>query len=183
MSIMYHAPPYAPPTPGLARLLFVSASTFPLGHASDIDVFRSAARHNREDGISGVILRGEAWFCQVLEGEGSVLDRTWHRIGQDPRHASLGHWWQTEVRHKLFSNWHTEHWGVSPQIERVFMEMIRSDTIATADKVILVRAFAQVRRSHNRLRRSGYGEEPAPSEQALDVLKETVPPGASPQEP
>ncbi len=151
MSIMDHVPL----SPKLARLLFVSASTYPLGHASDIDVFRTAAQRNRETRICGVILRGEAWFCQVLEGDRTAIDHTWQRICQDTRHAPLGHWWQTDLQQKLFANWHTEHWGVSPQIERIFMEMIRSDRIAIGDKIILVRAFAQVRRSQARLQPSG----------------------------
>lgn len=148
---MAHAPPLSP----LSRLLFVSASTHTLGHVSDIEVFRSAARHNNKNNISGVILRGETWFCQVLEGAEQDLQPTWKRIHSDARHACAQHWWETGARQRLFTNWHTEHWGVSPQIERVFLEMIRSNGILTADKIILVRAFAQVRRSHSQTTRSG----------------------------
>ena len=138
----------------LARLLFVSHSTHPLGHVSDLEVFRSATRHNNANGISGVILRGETWFCQVLEGDQKALTHTWQRICVDPRHANHGHWWQTDIRRRMFSNWHTEHWGVSPQIEQVFVDMIQSPTISTEDKIILVRAFAQVRRARSQQLRS-----------------------------
>lgn len=145
---------HAIPPLSLTRLLFVSESTHGLGHISDLEVFRSAARHNNTNNISGVILRGESWFCQVLEGAEHDIEATWERITADPRHACSQHWWQTDVQQRLFSNWHTEHWGVSPQIERVFMDMIRSDGILTADKIILVRAFAQVRRTHSQIKRS-----------------------------
>lgn len=131
----------------LARLLFVSQSTHPLGHASDIDVFRAASRNNNAQSISGVILRGETWFCQVLEGHGPALETTWERISTDWRHGSIQSWWQTDVPIRLFSNWHNEHWGISPQVERVFLSMIQADLISTADKITLVRAFAQLRRS------------------------------------
>lgn len=146
---------HAPPRSSLSRLLFVSDSTHALGHVSDIEVFRSAARHNSKNNVSGVILRGESWFCQVLEGAEHNLRSTWDRISADPRHACAQHWWQKDARQRLFTNWHTEHWGVSPQIERLFIDMIRSDGILTADKIILVRAFAQVRRSHSLTKRSG----------------------------
>ena len=137
----------APNQAALARLLFVSRSTYPLGHVSDIEVFRTSIRRNRIDSISGVILRGETWFCQVLEGPGPILDRTFARIAVDPRHGAIRRWWQTYAPTQLFAGWETEHWGLSPQIERFFVDMIQSDHIASADKVILVRSFATMRRS------------------------------------
>ena len=146
--------PQAPTPMSVSRLLFVSEATHALGHISDLEVFRSAARHNKENNISGVILRGEAWFCQVLEGAYPDVSATWNRINSDHRHASVHHWWQTDAHQRLFTNWQTEHWGVSPQIEQFFLEMIRSDGILTADKIILVRAFAQVRRTHSQIRNS-----------------------------
>ena len=148
---MTHSPD---PNP-LSHLLFVSTSTYPLGHVSDLEIFRSAARHNTTNNITGVILRGETWFCQVLEGQKPQLEATWNRINQDARHVCLTHWWQQGSSQKLFGNWHTEHWGVSPQIEKLFVDMMRSDRIMTPDKIILVRAFAQVRRTHSAKQRSG----------------------------
>lgn len=138
----------------LARLLFVSQSTHPLGHVSDIDVFRAASRHNKKMNISGVILRGETWFCQVLEGRAQHLEATWSRISVDHRHGQCRVWWQTDAPTQLFSNWHTEHWGISPQVEKIFLAMLESNHISTADKITLVRSFAQVQRARTNHRRS-----------------------------
>jgi hypothetical protein len=143
-------------TKTLARILFVSQSTHPLGHMSDADIFRSASRQNNSNDISGVILRGEHWFCQVLEGCGRALEQTWQRIRADNRHGAVRHWWVTDAPIRLFTNWRTEHWGISPQVERIFLEMIVSEDIPTADKITLVRAFALVRRASSRAKRSGF---------------------------
>lgn len=139
----------------LARLLFVSQSTHPLGHASDIDVFRSALDMNERHGICGVILRGERWFCQVLEGCGPRVEETLARIRVDHRHGMRRIWWQTDAPTRMFSDWHTEHWGVSPQIESVFLDMLLADDVPLTDKITLVRAFATMQRARARLRQSG----------------------------
>jgi len=43
-------------------------------------------RNNRENHVSGVLLVGEDWFLQMLEGPAPVLDALFERIEADPRH-------------------------------------------------------------------------------------------------
>ena len=136
----------------------MSTSTFPLGHVSDLDIFRSASRRNNDAQISGVILRGRSWFCQVLEGDGAKLEAAWSRIRTDPRHGNIRHWWQTEAPSRLFANWHSEHWGISRQVEEDVLSILHSDDVPTTDKITLVRVFAQVRRSKLQAKAPGFQE-------------------------
>lgn len=138
----------------LCRLLFVSHSTHSLGHISDLDIMRSASQHNKAANVSGVFLRSENWFCQVLEGEVTTLERLWKRIKCDPRHSDISVWWEIRVSERFFRNWHTEHWGVSPQLQDLLHEMLRSNDVEPLDKVTFIRAFAHVRRLKNRRKSS-----------------------------
>lgn len=145
--------------PRLSRLLFVSQSTHPLGHISDLDIMRAASRHNKFAGISGVFLRSETWFCQVLEGRLATLEHVWSKIKSDPRHSSISVWWEVQATQRLFRNWHTEHWGVSPQLQDMLHEMLRSEDVEPVDKVTFIRAFAHVRRLKNRREKSGINDQ------------------------
>ena len=157
--------------PTLARLLFVSTSQHENGHPSDAAIFREASHNNRKREISGVILRGTTWFCQVLEGHGDALEGTWDSIRRDQRHSNVRHWWQTDAPNRLFLHWHTEHWSVSEKIERVFLDILQSDAIPITDKITLVRAFAQVLRA----RKHAFQEAPATYGVSSDVSPSDTP--------
>lgn len=135
-----------PDNTDLSHLLFVSHSTYPLGHVSDMDIMRVAARNNKAAGISGILLRGETWFSQVLEGPASALAAAWESISIDPRHSHIRYWQLDDLEGRAFAGWHTEQWGVSPQIQAVLHDMLQSPDVSPEDKISFLRAFGTLRR-------------------------------------
>lgn len=68
-------------------------------------ILESADRHNREDGITGMLLYSGGNFLQVLEGEKSRVHTTYERICADPRHRNITLLTQEEVPERQFANW------------------------------------------------------------------------------
>ncbi len=68
-------------------------------------ILESAVRHNREDGITGMLLYSGGNFLQVLEGERSKVLGTYERICLDPRHRNITVLTEEEVPERQFSNW------------------------------------------------------------------------------
>lgn len=68
-------------------------------------IVESAVRHNREDGITGMLLYSGGNFLQVLEGEKSRVRGTYDRIAMDPRHRNLTLLTEEEVPERHFANW------------------------------------------------------------------------------
>lgn len=68
-------------------------------------ILESAVRHNREDGITGMLLYSGGNFLQVLEGTQEQVHATYKRICQDPRHRNTMVLTEEEVPERHFSNW------------------------------------------------------------------------------
>lgn len=68
-------------------------------------ILESAVRHNREDGITGMLLYSGGNFLQVLEGAHAQVHATFERICQDPRHRNITVLTEEEVAERHFSHW------------------------------------------------------------------------------
>ena len=87
------------------RLLYISRATFPIGHQSDLDILQSAVVNNARHEITGMLLRMEQHFVQVIEGAEATVQPLFEVISKDPRHHSvrfIGKW-QDETR--MFGDW------------------------------------------------------------------------------
>jgi len=82
----------------------------------------------------------------VLEGPASALEAAWAQIAIDPRHSHLRYWQLDNLEGRAFAGWHTEHWGVSPQIQAVLHDMLQSPDVSPEDKISFLRAFGTLRR-------------------------------------
>lgn len=89
----------------LQRLIYVSTATVEHGAAELSAVLASSVRHNRENGITGILLYGRGTFLQVLEGEPAALDETMERICADKRHHSLVVLERSGIVAREFGNW------------------------------------------------------------------------------
>jgi hypothetical protein len=68
-------------------------------------IVKSAARHNRENQVTGMLLYSGGNFMQVLEGEPSMVQATYARICRDPRHHNILLLLQESVQQRHFSRW------------------------------------------------------------------------------
>ena len=68
-------------------------------------ILESAVRHNREDGITGMLLYAGGNFLQVLEGEPERVKATYERICRDPRHSNCLVLVDQEVPERHFGQW------------------------------------------------------------------------------
>lgn len=68
-------------------------------------ILESAVRHNREDGITGMLLYSGGNFLQVLEGTETQVRSTYERICHDPRHSNITLLTEEEVPERQFINW------------------------------------------------------------------------------
>ena len=68
-------------------------------------ILESAVRHNRQDGITGMLLYAGGNFLQVLEGEQSTVEKTYQRICRDPRHSNITLLTEETVAERHFSDW------------------------------------------------------------------------------
>ncbi len=98
----------------LYRLLYCSrniiAPDLPSGQAVDMervlrDILAVSRRRNKADTITGALLFTASGFAQVLEGYRETVERTFERIGSDPRHAEVSVLAFTPIERRSFPDW------------------------------------------------------------------------------
>ncbi|THH34478.1 BLUF domain-containing protein [Aliishimia ponticola] len=150
----------------ISKVLFTSRSTHNLGHVSDLEIFRTAAERNRKANITGLLLRGETWYAQVLEGVLSDLETLMARILQDRRHAQIQHWYARPRNDRIFTNWHAEHWGVPPADQDALFEKLASNRLHVDQKIEVMKLYGRRRTRDATARfkrlRSSESRRPAP---------------------
>lgn len=89
----------------MSTVVYVSRSVHPRGSHSDIDIVTTSIVKNRENNITGCLIRGNDWFAQILEGAHSDVTTTFDRIRSDPRHHDICFWWNNERGTRSFPEW------------------------------------------------------------------------------
>jgi hypothetical protein len=96
---------------GLHRLIYFSTFSpgLPLVEAEqDVEIakiIRTAVKHNREVGLTGLLLVYRRWFMQALEGHGEAVMTTYNKILSDPRHQNVVVLGVGPVSSRKFSKW------------------------------------------------------------------------------
>lgn len=107
----------------LYRLLYCSRNMIALNTAAgrkvDVEhelrnILVKARERNRADNVTGALLFTASGFAQVLEGQRDVVERTFERIGGDPRHADVTVLAFTPTDRRSFPDWSM---GFSGQIK------------------------------------------------------------------
>lgn len=88
----------------LIQLIYVS-SLVNQDETQLASILESAVRHNREDGITGMLLYSGGNFLQVLEGPKEQVHNTYQRICLDPRHTQIMVLSEDEVAERHFATW------------------------------------------------------------------------------
>ena len=89
----------------IKRVAYVSRSTLPLGHRSDLDILRVSIAAKCRLGLSGFLFRGPQDFVQILEGDSAHLTKTLTRILQDRRHFDVRVVLDTPIADRRFYGW------------------------------------------------------------------------------
>jgi hypothetical protein len=96
---------------GLHRLIYFSTFSpkLPLVEAEqDVEIgkiIRTAVKHNREVGLTGLLLVYGQWFIQALEGPSEAVMTTYTKILSDPRHQDAVVLGAGPVSTRKFSKW------------------------------------------------------------------------------
>ncbi len=93
----------------LYRLIYCSRNAIPPGADTvrdAIGAILSASRaRNEAAGVTGALLFTGSGFAQVLEGPREIVERTFDRIGADPRHCDVSVLTFTPTERRAFPDW------------------------------------------------------------------------------
>ena len=104
----------------LFRIVYVSAAVGPVasGLMPLVDIIGVSDRNNRRDHLTGVLMRHDGRFLQVLEGARADLDRTLGRVMTDGRHANLTVVLDAPIAQRMFPAWAMARMEATPEVER-----------------------------------------------------------------
>ncbi len=92
----------------LYRLIYCSRNVMPMSDNTEDDLRRilaCARQRNQQDNVTGALLYTVSGFAQVLEGPREVVERTFERIGADPRHTDVAVLSFTPTERRCFPEW------------------------------------------------------------------------------
>ncbi|GGA00258.1 hypothetical protein GCM10010923_06040 [Blastomonas marina] len=118
----------------LLRLFYTSSAIARLGAR---ELALACEKRNREAGITGVLLRVDATYLQVIEGAPKAVAETFERICCDLRHRNLALLEIEPADERIFGDWSMAHVGDSESL-----------TIALRDDLEDIRLLAGVN-AHN----------------------------------
>lgn len=93
----------------LIQLIYASECAAELSLDVVRQITESASAFNASLGVTGVLLCGEGFFLQVLEGSAEYVNRIYHRITRDERHTGLRLISYAEVPERSFASWNMRH--------------------------------------------------------------------------
>ena len=68
-------------------------------------ILATSRRNNQREHVTGALLFTASGFAQVLEGPREVVERTFERIGSDPRHNDVSVLSFTPTERRSFPDW------------------------------------------------------------------------------
>ncbi|WP_295587822.1 phosphate-starvation-inducible PsiE family protein [uncultured Lamprocystis sp.] len=89
----------------MIQISYISSATEPMHTDELLRLLQSCREHNAGNGVTGMLLYGNATFLQVLEGDEPVIDDLIERIRQDPRHTNLQILHRKTIERRQYSDW------------------------------------------------------------------------------
>lgn len=87
------------------RVLYVSRAVGPQTTTVTASILSTAQKHNRLNGITGVLCQGRGLYLQVLEGERSAVNRLYARLVADSRHQDVEMLHLEEITQRRYADW------------------------------------------------------------------------------
>jgi hypothetical protein len=92
----------------LVQLIYASTPTTDV-QLSAIDIVSAACHNNAENGITGLLVSGQTYYLQLLEGERLAVNALYQRIVKDDRHTGIVLLRYSEIREREFGEWSMTH--------------------------------------------------------------------------
>lgn len=89
----------------LVRLVYTSAVETGFDSAEVENILAKARQCNAENYVTGLLCFNSKFFLQCLEGSRSKVNKTYHRILNDPRHHNIIMLDYKEIIEREFSEW------------------------------------------------------------------------------
>ncbi|MFN9719012.1 MAG: BLUF domain-containing protein [Planctomycetota bacterium] len=89
----------------MLQMIYTSAATKKFSQAELKELLQKARANNVANQITGMLLYEDGTFLQVLEGDDEVVQKTYERIANDPRHNKILLIARFEVEHRTFTDW------------------------------------------------------------------------------
>ncbi len=89
----------------LYRLIYMSKPVQEMTQDLQFSIFGTSEEHNKELGITGILLATDKHFIQLLEGEKRAVNKLYHTIVQDRRHQEIELISFSQIEQKCFPEW------------------------------------------------------------------------------
>ena len=89
----------------MIQISYISTATEPMSTEALLGLLQACREHNAGNGVTGMLLYGNATFLQVLEGEERTIDNLIDKIRKDPRHTNLQILHRSAIERRQYSDW------------------------------------------------------------------------------
>lgn len=89
----------------MIQIAYISAATQPMSTEHLLALLQQSLRNNAGNGVTGMLLYGNATFLQALEGEESVVAALFDKILLDPRHTNVKILHRKAIERRQYSDW------------------------------------------------------------------------------
>ena len=103
------------------QLIYVSTLKPGVDPSELARIYESAVKNNPPNQITGMMLFGNDYFLQCLEGSRSVVNELYSRIVQDPRHTNITLLQYGEITRRNFDEWGMKLTLMSAKDQRVIL--------------------------------------------------------------
>lgn len=124
----------------LFRIVYLSEATGSVGSGLMplIDIIGVSEQNNRRDHLTGVLMRHDGRFLQILEGARADLNRVMARVSKDRRHDNLCILSDQPISERLFPAWAMGRLEATPEVEAFLAtDMTQADVPAEVDRLLL----------------------------------------------
>ncbi|MDX7952933.1 BLUF domain-containing protein [Lichenihabitans sp. Uapishka_5] len=125
----------------LHRLVYYSRNRIdgPLNEAVRT-ILAASRRNNAPLAVTGALMFNAGCFAQVLEGDRAVLESTFERIQQDPRHGDVSVLAFEPIAARSFGQWSMGFVGARPDHAAAFADVATASgfdpAVASGDEVL-----------------------------------------------
>ena len=127
----------------MISLTYLSTATEPFSDAALRDLLGRCREKNHDVDLTGMLLYVGGHFIQTLEGDSSVVDETFARIEQDPRHRDVFIALREVADARTFSDWSMGFESLTPEDASSlpgFNDYLANRTMSDEDRAKLGRA-------------------------------------------
>ena len=89
----------------MIQISYISSVTEPMSTQDLLKLLQECRENNAGNGVTGMLLYGNATFLQVLEGEDKVIDDLVEKIRKDERHTNLQILHRRPIQRRQYSDW------------------------------------------------------------------------------